>query len=48
MYSCVWVCVSAIGQVVQKRALDLLELELLEAMSCLCGCWDPNSGPLEE
>jgi hypothetical protein len=33
----------------QKKAPDLLELELQVLVSCLpCGCWESNLGPLEE
>lgn len=31
---------------VQKMALDPLELELWVIINTLCGCWEPNSGPL--
>jgi hypothetical protein len=47
MYSCVWdVHVSAAGQ--KREDTGYPGLELQEAMSCQCGCWDLNSGPLEE
>lgn len=32
----------------QKRTLDFLELELQEAINCLCGGWKQNSDPLQK
>lgn len=32
----------------QKRALDFLELKLERVVYHQCGCWERNSGPLEE
>lgn len=32
----------------QKRALDLLEMELPAAMSHHMGCWELNPGPMED
>lgn len=33
----------------KPEASDLLELELQMSMNCLtCGCWELDSGPLEE
>ena len=32
----------------QKRASDPLELELTDSCEPLRGCWEPNSGPLQE
>lgn len=47
MYVCVChVCEGAQGD--QKRALDSLELGLLEVSSIRCACWELNSHPLPE
>jgi hypothetical protein len=33
---------------VQKRALNSLELALTGGCEATCGCWELNSGPLQE
>ena len=48
MYVCMYVCMCTYSSYHRnkKRALDLLELQLL-LWAAWCGCWEPNSSPLE-
>jgi hypothetical protein len=49
-FACTCVCASCAcsTQECQKRASDLLELELQTVVSHNCGCWESNQDPLEK
>lgn len=48
MCVCRSVSVSAVFLRVHERVIHPLELELNAVVSCQHGCWELNSGPLEE